>query len=859
MGEVYRARDTRLGRDVAIKVLPTIFTTDAERCARFEREARLLASLNHPHIGAIYGIEGPDAVTGVRALILELVEGETLAERIGRKPLKLPEALDIARQIADALDAAHEKGIVHRDLKPANVKIAPDGTVKVLDFGIAKAVDDRAGGIGPTGVTELMSQAFVVVGTAAYMSPEQARGARIDKRIDIWAFGCVLFEMLAGRPAFARDTVTDTLAHVIDHEPDWDLLPADVPPAVRDLLRLCLEKDVRRRLRDIGDARFDLIAAPGASGGAQRSSASTRAHVAWLLGGVLLGAGAFAGWGLRPEPDPDPATVASPTLRRLTDFVGVEEWPALSPDGKSVAFVARVDGHRQIWQRLLAGGSPLQITRDPTDHEEPRWSPDSSSIVYFTPPKEPGGLGTIWEIAAFGGEPRRLASAVASGDLSRGDARLGMLRLNGDHLELAVLTRDADRTITSQPLPAGGVYSSVRWSPDGEWLAFHRLDEAFDEQLLVVASGGGEPKVVARGSRLPGYAWLPDSSGLVYASAAGSTVLYPPATNLHVIRRDGSGDRALTFDEMSYSQPDVLASGLIVATRTRLQSDLWRFPVDGTPLDNTREGVRITRQTGQVQTVSVSPDGQELAYLSDSGGHGNIWVARSDGSGSRQITFERDPAVAIGVPVWSNTSTEIAVIVTRNGRTGLSLVRSDGTALREIVPNGVGAKWTVDDRWLYYNTTRNGRRCIEKIPVAGGRALSVRCDDAWGVALTNDGSTLFYVRYPNNVDAEIRRADPEGGPSTLLAPVSFGKIPGTRQLAPTLSRDGSMLAMPLLDAGTANVWVLPTAGGMLRAVTDFGERTVLIQRRVDWSPDGRSIYAAVADVDSDIVLLDGLR
>jgi Tol biopolymer transport system component len=857
MGEVYRARDTRLGRDIAIKVLPTTFTTDAERCARFEREARLLASLNHPHIGAIYGIEGPDATTGVRALILELVEGETLADRIARKPLKVSEALGFAQQIVEALDAAHEKGIVHRDLKPANVKIAPDGTVKVLDFGIAKAVDDRASGVGPAAVTELMSQALMIIGTAAYMSPEQARGARVDKRTDIWAFGCVLFEMLAGKPAFARDTVTDTLARVVDHEPDWSALPADVSVGVRDLLHRCLEKDLRRRLRDIGDARLDVLAASTASDGKQRSRASLRGRVAWLLAGVLLAAAAIGGWNLRPEPDAAP--VAAPTLRRLTDFVGIEEWPALSPDGRTVAFVARVDGFRQIWLRLLAGGAPLQITRDPIDHQEPRWSPDSSSLVYFTPPNEPGGSGTIWEISAFGGQPRRLAAATASADVSRDGRFLGALRAKGDRIEVAILTRDGSRTLRSQELPATGVYNTARWSPDGQWLAFHRFDDAFDEQLLVVATGGGDPAIVARSSRLPGYAWLPDSSGLVYGSAAGSTILYPATTNLHVIRRDGTGDRPLTFGELSYSQPDVLASGAIVATRTRLQSDLWRFPVDGTPLDNTRNGVRITQQTGQVQTASVSPDGQEVAYLSDSGGHGNIWVAKTDGSGSRQITFEQDPAVSIGVPIWSNTSSEIAVIVTRNGETGLSLVRSDGTALRQIVPNGIGANWSGDDSWLYYRSTRDGRRCIEKIPVAGGSAVTVRCDDSWSAIITNDGSTLYHIKYTTNlVDAEIRSANPEDGASTVLARVSPSRIPGTsRQLVPTLAKDGSMLAMPLVDGATTNLWVLP-ASGTLHPVTDFGERAVMIQRRVDWSPDGRSLYAAVADVDSDIVLLEGL-
>ena len=263
MGEVYRAQDTKLGRDVAIKILPPAFTADPNRLARFEREARLLASLNHPHIGAIYGVEESD---GVPALVLELVEGDTLADKLARgearvEGLPVPEALAIARQIADALDAAHERGIVHRDLKPANIKITPAGTVKVLDFGLAKV--SAADGSGPAlsrspamGVGH--TRDGMILGTAAYMSPEQARGQVVDKRADIWAFGCVFYELLTGRPAFARATFSDTIAAVLAHEPDWTALPRTTPPYLARLLKRCLEKDSARRQRDIGDARAEL-------------------------------------------------------------------------------------------------------------------------------------------------------------------------------------------------------------------------------------------------------------------------------------------------------------------------------------------------------------------------------------------------------------------------------------------------------------------------------------------------------------------------------------------------------------------------------------------------------------------------
>jgi serine/threonine protein kinase len=252
MGEVYRARDAQLGRDVAIKVLPAAFVTDRERLARFEREARVLAALNHPHIGAIYGLEN---VNDVRALVLELVEGDTLADRIAPGPLSLTEALPTARQIAEALEAAHEKGIVHRDLKPANIKITPAGMVKVLDFGLAKAGDGGGPNLSrsPT-VTIGGTRDGVLLGTAAYMSPEQARGQAVDKRTDIWAFGCVLYEMLTGRTPFTGDTLSDTVAAILDREPDWTLLPNATPLGIRRLLHRCLTKEPLRRLRDIGDA-----------------------------------------------------------------------------------------------------------------------------------------------------------------------------------------------------------------------------------------------------------------------------------------------------------------------------------------------------------------------------------------------------------------------------------------------------------------------------------------------------------------------------------------------------------------------------------------------------------------------------
>src|SRR5712691_6019320 len=399
MGEVYRARDTKLGRDVALKFLPPLFMADADRVERFEREARLLASLNHSHIGAIYGFEDAG---NVPALVLELVEGDTLHDRVRRGTLPLSEALAVAQQIAEALDAAHRAGIIHRDLKPSNSKITPDGVVKVLDFGLAKAL--AAEGSGPDlskspTMTGGGTIAGVILGTAAYMSPEQARGQPVDKRTDIWAFGCILFEMLTGSSAFGRQTGTDTIAAVVGAEPEWKLLPADMPgSSIRRLLTRCLQKDARRRLHDIADARIELedaMATPAEPAPVPTPRRWSRLALSALSLGiatalVLLWAARDRFGRRAAEQSPLDARVI-----RLTDLPGLEESPAISPDGRSVAFTAGVGGKRQVFVQLTAGGAPLQITRDTVNHECPRWSPDSSSILYFSPAVSGAVQGSI--------------------------------------------------------------------------------------------------------------------------------------------------------------------------------------------------------------------------------------------------------------------------------------------------------------------------------------------------------------------------------------------------------------------------------------------------------------------------------
>ena len=864
MGEVYRARDTKLKRDVAVKVLPAAFADDVDRVARLTREARLLASLNHPHIGTIYGFEDGG---NLPALVLELVDGETLDDRLFRGPLPLSEALAIAEKIADALDAAHAAGIVHRDLKPSNIKITRDDVVKVLDFGLAKAATSE--GLAPDlstspTVTSDGTKAGVILGTAAYMSPEQARGKAVDKRTDVWAFGCVLYQMLTGRRAFRGETASDTIAAILEREADWTALPAETPAAIRRLLQRCLEKDPRRRFRDIGDVRHWLDDWASREPGVDATAVSQQRGLAWLLGGIALASATVAAWLFWVSPMDAPARNVQ--LQQLTDFVGMEESPVISPDGKTVAFVARAGGKRQIWVRLLAGGAPLQITRDDVDHEHPRWAPDSSALIYFVPSATPGEHGTIWEIAALGGEPRRLTTALSGGDLSHDGRRIALFKFEGTRIALVVVTRDGSVVEQVKPMLFDSSYEYPRWSPDDRWIAFQRdnLATIFDERVLVVATApDGVAREIARSANLSGLAWLPDGSGVVYSSSTGSTVLYPPLFNLRAVERDGTGDRQLTFGDVSYVEPDVHISGMVTVSRIRMQSDVWKFPVNGPPAENTRRGVRITHQTGRAQTPAVSPDESEVVYLSDSGGHGNLWIAKTDGSGVRQITFERDPAISVGVPVWSPTGNEIVFIVTRPGMTGLSIINRDGSGLRQLVASGISASWSADGRWVYYSRTTNAGICVEKVAVDGGPAISVRCGNVNASAPTPDGSALYFVslliKSNGIVDHEIGRARPENGPSDVLARVTGSRVPVNRRyFVPVLSPDGQWLAVPLSDGATSNIWVQPTSGEAMRPLTDFGDRSVVIARRVSWSPDSKYLYAAVADTDADIILLAGL-
>jgi len=555
------------------------------------------------------------------------------------------------------------------------------------------------------------------------------------------------------------------------------------------------------------------------------------------------------------------------TQKRLTDFVGLEEFPAISPDGKTVAFTADNTGYRQLWVRLIAGGTPLQITHDNVDHIYPRWSPNSSTLVYYSPPKSGEEQGTLWEISALGGTPRQLARSVSGADISHDGKRLAFFRLSEkDTVQLITVERLTSSVSMVAELSSSEAYEYPRWSPNDHWIAFQQSTLYVDDISYVSATGGDVHSLTHEGVLMGGLSWQPDGSGIIYSSGRESTAIYLPTMHLWAASLHGSPGRQITYGETSLFNPDVDRGGNLVASRLRMQYDIWKFPVTGTPRRNTHDGRQLTHQTGQVQTPNATSSGRELAYLSDDGGHSNIWVLDLVSGVSRQITFETDPHVSMGLPMWSPDGSKIAMVSTREepnwDTLGVWLVDADGSNLHRLVSQISGyPTWSGDGKWLYYSTKLQGTFHAFKTALTGGAPVLVRNDNACVSALSPDGSTLYYsvphLKGNGIRDYEIRAAHAES-PSGRLAQIAGERVPHWQVFQPSVSHDGRWLALPLNDFTTTNLYLLSTIDGSWRQATDFSPRRTFIVRRVAWSSDDKDLFAAVGDGDADIVLLEGL-
>ena len=865
MGVVYRALDTKLNRDVAVKFLSND-VADAAGRRRFQREAQMASSLNHPHIVTVHDV---GEFEGRQYLVTEFVDGGTLREWIRAEMRGARAVLDLLTGVADGLAAAHAAGILHRDIKPANILVAKNGYAKLADFGLARLEEKPADALET--VTEGRTKPGTVMGTIAYMSPEQASGRPLDARSDIFSFGIVLYEALAGKRPFGGGSELEVLQQIIHG--GAAPLERPVPAVLRVAVEKALEKEPADRYQNMRELVIDLKRAqrerdPSTGSVAATQPAGARRGMPSWIAAAGIGLAGLAGWLFRAatEKPPAPQTVQ---VQRLTDLAGLEETPAISPDGKTVAFVSATRGKRQIWVRLLAGGAPLAITKDDADHYGPRWSPDSASLMYYTPGGG-GAAGGLWQVPALGGDPQRLQSALGPGDISHSGREIAFLRFQGGGVELAVASREQPTVRTVTKMPPASVNTQVRWSPDDRSIAFLSLNAgaSFSANLMVADAAGGAPRLVAAASSFQGFAWIPDGSGWIVSSAQDSAMQYPPSYNLWRIPRAGGPPAQLTFGESSYEFPDAATTGNVVVSRVRAQSDVWKFPVTGAPAENARRGIRVTHQTGQIQTVTVSPDETEAAVLSDNSGHANVWVTRLATGEMRALTRESDPRIVVAVPLWSPRGDWIQFLSSRNSPTfrdvNLWVTKADGSATRDLGVVGVWAAWSGDGQWLYFTDLAQGVYRIRKIRPDGGEAVTVRDDNAVAAALAADGSALYYGKAltaaSGTLDFEIRAARPESGPSQTI-----GRLPGPRvpvaelDYQSYLSPDGKWLATPLLDGSTTNLWALPTAGGDWRRLTDFGARNVMITRRIAWSKDGKSIYAAVADVDSDVVMLSGLK
>jgi Tol biopolymer transport system component len=778
MGEVYRARDSRLGRDVAIKLLPESFALDPDRLARFRREAKVLASLNHPAIAAIYGFEESD---GRHALVLELVNGDTLAARIAGpraagRGLPVSDVVAIASQIADALDAAHEKGIVHRDLKPANVSVTPQGTVKILDFGLARTVqsdvDPLEASLAPTATT-MGTRAGIILGTAAYMSPEQARGLPVDKRTDIWAFGCVVYEMLSGRPMFRGATLTDILAAIVDREPDWAALPPATPPHVIRLLQRCVEKDVKQRLRDIADARVELDPANRDAHLRVDAAASSRPWRSMAIIVAAMAAAAVATLGvqrgLAGRGASAPGTIAAPTvLIPATADDGIAADPALSNDGALLAYASDRGGmdNLDIWVQQAAGSMPLQLTRAPVDEHEPTFSPDGRMLAY----RSEGDGGGIHVMPALGGQQPRLLVAAGRRPRFSPDGRL-IAYWTGNRIGFSS-TAGRYRTFVI-PVSGGGAreidgFTGARypvWAPDGRSLLLLGSRDALPLPATYawwrVPLDGAAPIRIDAGALLQRAGILFEEGDIGPEDWRDDRVLFSEGSYLWSIRLDARTSTASAVERLTFGtnhdfQGTTAASGIIALASASVSNSIWALPIDAARGVVTGAPRRLTVGTGMDSRPSPSSNGHLVAYRSESP-RPSVVIRNLI---TQSVTDIGVPGTGFGPAISPD-----AEYVAYEDRGGVQLSGTRGGAPRTLCQSCRIGDWSADSRSLFVVKAESNSGRLVEIAVSDGatRDVIVSPDRAVSRPFPSPGKRLLV----------FRRGDVSGqGDTIMIAPLT---------------------------------------------------------------------------------------
>ena len=840
MGEVYRARDGRLNRDVAVKLLPPTFASDSRRLARFERESRILASLNHPNIASIHSVEQID---GLHLLVLELVEGPTLAECLQRGPRPVADALAIARQLAEALHAAHERGIVHRDLKPANIKLTRSAGIKLLDFGLAKQHVPFDGESFLPHAAGSETSAGVILGTCAYMSPEQARGQTVDKRADIWAFGCILFELLTGARAFAAHTPSDTIAAVLERQPDWRTLPEAAPAAIRTLLQRCLEKDARRRLHDIADARIELEDAldlPAASAATRSRRGPKRGTIAGLTAALVLTVGALGlAWWL---PNVWRRTSLASSHMRFTWSVPagmrLESPPVVAPDGEYIAFTASKDREApRLYVRPLRALEANAVARtDGAMH--PFWSPDSRAVAYFA-------SGKLMKVALDGEAPVEICAVIG---MPRGGAwgRGGVIVFSPNSIDFGLLRVSAEggRPEPATTLDTSQGENSHRWPvflSDGlHFLYFVRSSVA---ERRGVYLGRVDRPPPASGTQLfqsenePLFARLDDSRGSVIMSVANGHI----DVRLFEEQRRVVSGAPLTIPLPAAGVTPYHPSMLSVSTGvlTHVSSPI---PFGQRLVSSTRkEDLRVQDvESNVVNWPRLSPDGSRIATqrLNAVTGSPELWVQDLDRSTKLRVTPEGTAGL---LPVWSPAGSRIAYMSGTILKPVVTIAAADGTGVIATLDcprlRCEPSDWSRDGRWLSVNAVEGGRSDVWLLPTRPGdkpRPVLTESFAERDARWSPDGRLIAYQSEEGG-RPEISVRTFEGTPRREVVSVSGGG-------QPVWSRDG-----------TALYFVDP--GGLLRraAIRHLADGRVLVNNtvEVDIPPIGANHSGVQYDVASD--------